>query len=120
MFDYTEKISELSRVRLALYNKDENDKQVDELAITILDFIKKGFGFLKFEFIFEELSKLGQCPNLLNDDNGHWAVTCDGFQSIPEDLDKPSDIETQFWVKANQWKDTPREALQSYLTDYDE
>jgi len=30
---------------------------------------------ISFDVAFDELSKLGYCPNLLNDDNGHWAVS---------------------------------------------
>ena len=33
------------------------------------------------EQALESLSEIGYCPNLLNDDNGHWAVKFDGFQN---------------------------------------
>jgi len=92
-----------------------NDK-IDELGKEIEKYIKLYHEQLPFEFIVEELSKLGQCPNLLNDDNGHWAVTSDGFQNVVYG-DEPSDIDTSFFVKAEEWKNTPREALLYYLRE---
>jgi hypothetical protein len=56
------------------------------------------------------LSRLGSCPNLLYDDNGHWALVFDGFQTLCTE-DKPIDIETTFWVKAEDWKDNIYDAV---------
>jgi len=58
----------------------------------------------------EELAKLGYCPNVLNDDNGHWAVTFDGYQNVPTD-ENPCDIETHFSVDAEYWKNNIYDAL---------
>ena len=60
--------------------------------------------------VLQTLSHHGYCPALLNDDNGHWAVTFDGFQAVPNG-DDPDDIETTFFVEAADWKDSIREAL---------
>lgn len=57
-----------------------------------------------------KLSKKGLCPNLLNDDCGHWAVKFDGFQSLPMD-GKPDDVETHFWVEKDYWKKNIIDAL---------
>ena len=62
------------------------------------------------EEALEALAKEGFCPNLLNDDNGHWALVFDGFQSVPFG-DDPEDISTTFFVFKDQWKDTVREAI---------
>lgn len=97
------------------HEKEVND-QIDELTNEILKYIKLYYEQLPFEFIMEELSKLGQCPNLLNDDNGKWAVTSDGFQNVVYG-DEPSDVETSFFVEAKDWKLTPREALLHYLNE---
>ncbi len=56
----------------------------------------------------------GDCPALLNDDNGHWAVTSDGFQTMPRG-EEPGDIETAFYVEAGDWFDDPRAAIDEYV-----
>ena len=61
------------------------------------------------EEILERLSENGSCPNLLNDDAGHWALAFDGMQSVVENL--PEDVETFFFVEKEDWKDSVREAV---------
>lgn len=97
----------------------ELNEEIDELSEKIKERIIVNYERLPFEFIMEELSKLGQCPNLLYDDNGNWAVTDEGFQNIAHG-DEPIDIETHFFIKAELWKPTPREALKYYLTHEEE
>lgn len=58
----------------------------------------------------EELAKIGLCPNVLNDDNGHWAVKFDGYQNVVYG-DKPEDVTTTFFVEAKEWKNNIYEAL---------
>jgi hypothetical protein len=65
----------------------------------------------------EELAKIGYCLLLLNDDNGHWAVTFDGLQSVPM-TNKPEDIVTTLFIQAKYWKDSIYEAL-IYALDED-
>jgi hypothetical protein len=66
--------------------------------------------------IFTELADEGGCPALINDDNGHWAVTDEGLQSVP-DSDEPEDIHTTFFVEKGKWKDTIEEAVKYYLEE---
>jgi hypothetical protein len=73
-------------------------------------------GEASFIETFEELASIGHCPNLLNDDNGHWAVKFDGFQSVPFG-DEPDDVETTFFVEKDSWRDTIREALAAALEE---
>lgn len=56
---------------------------------------------------------------LISDDNGHWAVSGCGMQNVPFG-NSPCDIETSFVVEAHEWKDTVREAINAYITEYDE
>jgi hypothetical protein len=98
------------------YDRTEDEKKIDELAVEIEKYIKAYFEQLPFDFIMEQLSGLGQCPNLLNDDNGHWAVTCDGYQNVVSG-DEPEDVETTFYVDAKYWKNSPKEALLNYLNE---
>jgi len=65
---------------------------------------------LNCEQVLIKLSEHGGCPALLNDDNGHWAVSFEGFQNVAIE-GYPTDITTTFFIKANDWKDTIREAL---------
>ncbi len=62
------------------------------------------------EEALEGLSKIRHCPNLLNDDNGHWAVSFDGFQNVPIG-DDPEDISSTIFVEKSNWKDTIYDAL---------
>ena len=68
------------------------------------------------EQALESLAEIGYCPNLLNDDNGHWAVKFDGFKILkinpylPMD-DEPEDISTTCFIEAKDWKDSIYEAL---------
>jgi len=96
--------------------REDLDYKIDELAKEIEKYIKLYFDQLPIDFIMEQLANLGQCPNLLNDDNGHWAVTCDGYQNVVFG-DEPADVETSFFVVAKDWKNTPREALLTYLNE---
>ena len=62
----------------------------------------------------EELVEKGSCPALVNDDAGRWALVSDGIQNCP-DLDQPTDIHTTFFVEAEKWKPTIREAIDTYM-----
>ena len=95
---------------------EEMDNRVDFLGDQILKALIENVETLEFDFIFEQLSKLGSCPNLLNDDNGNWAVVTDGFQTLAYG-DEPCDVDTHFSVPANNWKTTPRKALIHYLKE---
>jgi len=67
----------------------------------------------------EALVKNGDCPGIINDDNGHWAVSGEGVQNVvcgPE----TEDVHTTFFVEAKDWKDTIREAINAYLDDAQE
>jgi hypothetical protein len=126
--EYQNEISRMDIFRYSLINKKEKgeknpfgnveikDEDIDNLTTEIEKYIKLYFEELPFDFIMEQLSRLGQCPNLLNDDNGHWAVTCDGYQNVVFG-DQPEDVETTFYVDAKYWKNTPKEALLNYLNE---
>lgn len=52
----------------------------------------------------------GACPALLYDDNGHWALSQCGAQTLSIG-DDPQDIATTFIVEAEMWSDTPALAI---------
>lgn len=69
---------------------------------------------ISVEYVLEELANIGHCPALIFDDNGHWAVTSAGVQDVSLE-EGPSDISTCFFIEAEEWKDTIREAVLYYL-----
>jgi hypothetical protein len=95
-------------------NNPITDKDINGLFDEIIKWIKKYFEDLPFDFIMDHLANLGGCPCLINDDNGHWAVTTEGFQNVVSG-DEPQDVTTTFFVEAKNWKNTPREALKDFL-----
>lgn len=127
------KIIKISDKRLKIYNEyqdsysDEKEDYtinypdiIDVYENDILDIIKKNHNKLKVEFIIEELTKLGQAPNILYDDNGHFAITSEGWQSLSSNYDKEDDrddIQLGFEIKKDKWFNTIREALTNYLSD---
>jgi len=124
--DYKEEIERYHRNRYHLLDKRNNlelenslinelNSQIDELGDKILKILTTNVNVLEFDFIMQHLSYLGECVNLINDDNGHWAVCGDGYQSVAYG-DEPVDVETHFFIEAIHWKDTPKEALIHYLT----
>jgi hypothetical protein len=62
------------------------------------------------EQALEDLAEIGYCPCLFNDDNGHWAVSFDGFQQVPL-TNEPETISTTSIIEAEDWKDSIYEAL---------
>jgi len=119
-------IKNLSMKRLELHDEYEKSwdgekeeylnewpEEIDDLADQIIDCIKKWDYNLPFEFIMEELTKIGWAPCLLYDDNGRWAISGDGYQNVVSG--SPKDVTLTSFVEKDMWKDTIREALDYYL-----
>lgn len=96
------------------YDLDE-PKEIDILGNQILQLIKKHQDKLSVDFIIESLTKLGFAPSILYDDNAHFAISSEGFQSISS---KPSDTEMTLYVKKKYWKTTIRKAIKIYLSEF--
>lgn len=94
-----------------------NFPEIDQLGDEIYSLIKQWKDKLQFEFIIEELTKLGAAPNLMYDDNGHFAISGDSFNNISDDI---IDMYMTVFLQKNMWKNTIREALDYYLNDKDE
>lgn len=75
-----------------------------QLKHDILEYIKTNKNHLSFESIFEGITGIGLCPQLLYHDDGHYAVTDDVYVGNG----------TMYTGKAV-WKETIREALYYYL-----
>jgi hypothetical protein len=109
----SDKRYKLLEERLDGLEYDYDPIEIDQLAEQILKAIKDNKENLTFEFIFEELTKIGWAPCLLYDDNGRFAISGDGFQTVPED--SPADISMMCFVEKDYWKDSIREALYYFL-----
>ena len=59
--------------------------------------------------LLEEMANDGGCPGLIFDDNSHWAVSQDGTQTL--NYESPCDVATSFFVKKEQWCDSPTRAI---------
>jgi len=94
-------------------------KEIDEIADEIIDYILKHKDDIDLETIIESLTHIGSAPNILYDDNGHFAITCDGIQTISYG-DEPVDVETSFYIEKEHWFSTIREALNHFLESYKE
>jgi len=94
--------------------QNEYPEEIDSLGEEILKYIKLWKNSLPFEFILEELTKLGWAPCLLYDDDGRWAVSGEGMQSVSVNNDN-FDCHLSHFVKKDMWKDSIREALNYYL-----
>lgn len=92
----------------------DEPEEIDKLGDEILLLLKENQDDLPIDFIIESLTKLGDSPSILYDDNGFFAVVTDGFQSISEI--SPDDTEMSFYVEKANWKPTVREALKFYLS----
>jgi len=88
-------------------------KEIDVLSDQILDCIKKWRYALSFEFIIEELTELGWAPCLLYDDDGHFAISGEGMQTV--NFNGPADCELSHFIKKDEWQESIREALNYFL-----
>lgn len=88
--------------------------EVDTLGREIREEIIEKQDILPVDFMIESLTKLGEAPNILYDDNGNFAITGTGFQSVSEYV---SDVTMSFFVLKEQWFKTIREALKYYLSE---
>lgn len=58
------------------------------------------------------LEQHGSGCGLISDDAGHWVVATEGMQNVPEN--PPEDIDSRFFVTAEEWKPSVREALEAF------
>ena len=93
--------------------QNEYPEEIDTLSDQILDCIKKWRYALPFEFILEELTRLGWAPCLLYDDNGNFAISGEGMQSIS--IEGKDDCHLSHFVEKDMWQDSIRKALDYYL-----
>jgi len=92
-------------------------KEINEMGSKIRNLIETHADELEVDFIIESLTHLGDAPQVIYDDNGHFAVSGSGMSAVPmSDSGKFEDTEAfTAIVEPEQWYDTIREALNHYL-----
>ena len=92
-------------------------KEIDKLGNQIKKALVKHSDELPVDFILESLTSLGDAPQLLYDDNGHFAISGDGYAPAPmSDSGKfEEDVSLTAIVEPDMWYDTIRGALNHYL-----
>lgn len=66
---------------------------------------------------FEQLDQWaqeGNCPALIFDDNGHWAVSFDGIQTCQQG-EAPESIQTTFFIEADDWRENIFDAIDAAI-----
>ncbi len=110
-------INELIEERLAyLNNEDIDDTEADNIQTVITKSIMSYFPSYSVDFIIETLTKFGQAPNIVYDDNGMFAVSDCGMQQAVYDDNKIDGAITVI-VEKDMWYPTIRKALWDYLKD---
>lgn len=99
-----------NKARYKLY-----DKQSDVIRDLIMGDMIKNFDAYTIEEIIETLTRFGQAPCLMYDDNGKFALSSDGYQPLVTG-DELIDGSINVVVNAHMWKKTVREAIYHYLT----
>lgn len=94
---------------------DTYDKKVDAIRDEVFNDIVKNFNEYPVDEVLEILARFGHAPCLVNDDNGRFAVSGDGYQPFVYDK-KPITGSISVLVEAHMWKNTIREAVYHYLT----
>lgn len=95
---------------------NEYYKEYDNNRDLILNLIKENLEALSFEDILEAYSHTGGAPCLIYDDNGNWAITTEGYQSISLE-DEPQDLQSSFLVEARFFKPNIRDAVKYWFDD---
>ena len=81
----------------------------------IISELKESFDKISIDFIIETLNHLGNSVNLVYDDNGHYSLCSDGYQTISDDIQAQTIIS---FVEKEEWKDNIKEAVLRYLTSF--
>lgn len=67
----------------------------------------------RIDWLEKQVSK-GACLGLINDDNGHWALSWRGMQNVVTGK-KGKDVWTSFHIPAKDWRKTIRKAIDAAM-----
>ena len=94
--------------------KIKEPKEIDILGNQVRKLIKNNVDILPVDFSVESLTKLGDAPCIMYDDNGMFAVTGNGFQKVVFGTERLEGGLTVI-VEKKMWKNTILKALKYYL-----
>lgn len=92
----------------------EEPKEIDDLGDEIRKLIESGVKTLDVDFVLETLTKLGDAPQLMYDDNGHFAFSEDCLVPVTSDKFDES-VQFTVFIEPDYWFDNIRDALEYYL-----
>jgi len=92
---------------------EHTSDNIEHIQTYIIDNIMKHYNKFDIDFILETLTRFGQAPSLVYDDNGLFAVSSDGMQPVVMGDERAEYINV--CVEYDSWKPTIREALWYYL-----
>jgi len=96
------------------------DPEIDRIADKMVDIFKKQNPDIGYyyppDFVIKCLTRIGQCPSLIYDDNGHFAIGSEGFQNVAI-TDDPIDLQISFVIPKEAFFDNIHDALMYYLND---
>lgn len=111
-----------------LQKENQLEQEIDHNKKLILEEIKEHFHDthihdaivywnLETDYILEILTHLGWCPNVVNDDEGEWAIDLSGYSSVRnKEEEKPDTVfESVTWTNVVGFKPKIREALEYLL-----
>jgi len=113
-------ITKLIKFRLTLVtsmkNVKDNEILAKEIEEDILKSFKKYYDKYSIDFIIETLTHFGDCPAILYDDNGLFAVVSAGVQPTVTGKEKIGDGNPMtYFPEKEQWKTNIRAAVKYYL-----
>lgn len=109
-------VKQLIIKRTALQKKGykKNAQEIDKIAQDIISEFKSNLNSYEVDFVLESLTHFGQAPALVYDDNGLFAISGTGMNSVVTGNQKIEGAMVTY-VEKKMWKKTIREALKYYL-----
>ena len=92
----------------------EEPKEIDDIGDEIRTLIKSGIKTLDVDFILESLTTLGDAPQMMYDDNGHFAFSGDCLAPVTSDK-FDENVQFTVFIEPDYWFDNIRDALEYYL-----
>jgi len=109
-------IKDLISKRYLLLERNEDEecpeemKIIDNIALEVINKLFENRDNLPVDFILESLTDLGFSPCLIFDDDGHWAVDCNGISTV-----KSQGVSMINNVSEKLFKESIREAIKHFL-----
>ena len=101
--------------RDSLFGADDSDPRIDSLAKELWKALEENIDTLDCDFVLETIASMGGSPSLVNDDNGMWAVTEDGYQPVVFGDERLLGAITLYFDEGEVWQPSIKEAIKYYV-----